>query len=201
MTATDAGTRRALGKVVVNRAMSLDGFIAGPGHTMDWVFDYTSPDSSAEVMGATGAMLAGRNTYDVGRRDAGKPSGDAYGGAWSGPTFVLTHRPPADDPSVTFLSGDIRAAVATGLTAADGRDLEVLGTSVAVQCFAHGLVDEIRVYLLPVLLGAGVPLFAPPQPARVELEPVSVTRSGPVTQLLFRVRKGQARQNRPAGGE
>ena len=28
------------GKVVVNRAMSLDGFIAGPGHTMDWIFDF-----------------------------------------------------------------------------------------------------------------------------------------------------------------
>ncbi len=62
MTATDAAASRAVGKVVVNRAMSLDGFIAGPGHAMDWVFDYTAPDTSAEVMGATGAMLAGRNT-------------------------------------------------------------------------------------------------------------------------------------------
>jgi dihydrofolate reductase len=177
------------GKVVVHRAMSLDGFIAGPGHAMDWVFDYTAPDTSAEVMGATGAMLAGRNTYDVGRRDAGKASGDAYGGAWSGPSFVLTHHPPADDESVTFLSGDIRAAVATALAAAKGKNLEVLGTSVAVQCFAHRLVDEVRVYILPVLLGAGVPLYAPPQPARVELEPVSSTLSGQVTQLLFRVRK------------
>ncbi len=102
---------------------------------------------------------------------------------------MLTHHPPGDDPSVTFLSGDIRAAVATGLAAANGRNLEVLGTSVAAQCFAHCLVDEIRVYLLPVLLGAGVPLFAPPQPARIELEPVSTTRSGQITQLLFRVRK------------
>jgi dihydrofolate reductase len=70
-----------------------------------------------------------------------------------------------------------------------GGNLEVLGTSVAVQGFAHGLVDEARVYLLPVLLGAGVPLFAPPRPARVELEPVTSTQSGLLTQLLFRVRK------------
>jgi len=75
------------GSVVVNRAMSLDGFIAGPSHSMDWIMSYVSPDEFPEVMAATGAMLAGRRTYEVGKRDAaaGKASGEAYGGAWSGP--------------------------------------------------------------------------------------------------------------------
>ncbi|MEA2229646.1 MAG: hypothetical protein QOF04_3276 [Solirubrobacteraceae bacterium] len=51
------------GQVVVNRAMSLfDGFIAGPGHTMDWIFDFLTPDAFPEVMAATGAMLIGRGT-------------------------------------------------------------------------------------------------------------------------------------------
>ena len=56
------------GKVVVNRAMSLDGFIAGPGDAMDWVFDYMSggvEDQFPEIMAATGAMLIGRRTYEV----------------------------------------------------------------------------------------------------------------------------------------
>ena len=78
------------GKVVVNRAMSLDGFVAGPDDSMDWVFEYATPDQVPDVMVATGAMLCGRRTYDVGQRDAGKLSGDAYGGLWSGPVFVLT---------------------------------------------------------------------------------------------------------------
>ena len=56
------------GKVVVNRAMSLDGFIAGPGHTMDWIFDFLTPDAFPEVMAATGAMLIGRGTYEVARQ-------------------------------------------------------------------------------------------------------------------------------------
>ena len=63
------------GKVVVNRSMSLDGFIAGPGHAMDWggFFDFVAPDEFPEIAAATGAMLVGRRTYEVGNRmDAGR---------------------------------------------------------------------------------------------------------------------------------
>jgi dihydrofolate reductase len=61
------------GKVVVNRAMSLDGFIAGPGDAMDWIFGSMGPvqQESPEIMAATGAMLVGRRTYEVGKRLAG----------------------------------------------------------------------------------------------------------------------------------
>jgi hypothetical protein len=55
------------GKVVVNRSMSLDGFIAGPGHAMDWVFDFVAPDEFPDIAAATGAMLIGRRTYEVGK--------------------------------------------------------------------------------------------------------------------------------------
>ena len=56
------------GNVVVNRSMSLDGFIAGPGDAMDWIFDFVAPDEFPEIAAATGAMLIGRRTYDVGNR-------------------------------------------------------------------------------------------------------------------------------------
>jgi dihydrofolate reductase len=174
------------GKVVVNRSMSLDGFIAGPGHAMDWIFDFMAPDAFPEVAAATGAMLIGRGTYEAARRmpDAGKD----YGGGWSGPVFVLTHRPPEPpDPADMFLTGDIGAAVATARSAAGGKNLEILGADVAGQCLQRGLVDEILVYVLPVLLGDGI-RFSPPGQARIDLEPVSSTRSGAVTILRFRVR-------------
>ena len=169
--------------------MSLDGFIAGPGHAMDWVFDYTVPDDFPEVVQATGAMLSGRNSYDVGERDSGKPSGEPYGGAWHGPMFVLTHRPPAApaDSAVTFLSGDIADAVATAGKAAGDKDLVVLGADVARECLERGLVDEILLLVLPVLLGSGVHLYESAKEARINLEPVSSTLSGAVTALRFRV--------------
>ena len=176
------------GNVVVQAAMSLDGFIAGPGHAMDWVFEYTAPDEFPEIVQATGAMLSGRHCYDVGQRDAGTPSGEAYGGAWHGPSFVLTHRPPPDaGPGVTFLSGDITAAVATARAAAAGKDLVVLGANVAAQCLRRGLIDEIFVFVLPVLLGGGTPLYAAADAGRVNLEPISSTQSGSVTALRYKV--------------
>ena len=182
----DTGTGN--GKVVVNRAMSLDGFTAGPGDAMDWIFDYMRggvEEQFPEIMAATGAMLIGRWTYEVGKRLAGEPGSEpAYDG---GPEFVLTHEPP--DPAVTFLTGDIGEAVATARSAAGGKNLEILGADVAGQCLRRGLVDEILVYVLPVLLGDGTRFFSSSGLARIDLEPVSVTPSGTVTILRFRVRK------------
>jgi dihydrofolate reductase len=183
------------GKVVVNRAMSLDGFVAGPDDSMDWVFEYATPDQESDVMAASGAMLCGRRTYDVGQRDAGKLSGDAYGGLWSGPVFVLTHRPPLTPPDDlhTFLSGDISAAVATARAAAGGKDVEVLGSDITRQCLQAGLVDEIYVLILPVVLGGGTPLVTGAGLDRVNLAPVSSLATGVVTAMRFRV-------ERPCGG-
>ncbi|MGP4111716.1 dihydrofolate reductase family protein [Streptomyces sp. 4N509B] len=178
---SDVGT--GSGRVVVNRAMSLDGFIAGPDHAMDWIFEYMTADTVPEVMAATGAMLIGRGTYEVGRRMADQDT--AYDG---GARFVLTHEPPDEpDPTVTFLTCDVEEAVATARGAAGGRNLEILGADVAAQCLRRGLVDEILVYVLPVLLGDGV-RFSPPGLGRIDLEPVSNTQSGAVTMLRFRVR-------------
>lgn len=180
------------GKVVVNRCMSLDGFIAGPGHTMDWgngraLADFVAPNDLAEIAAATGAMLVGRRTWEVGERmQAEEPGSVDY--PFSGPMFVLTHRPlERPVPEVRILSGEIGEAVATALDAAGGKNLELLGADVAGQCLQRGLVDEILVYVLPVLLGDGIP-FSSPGVARADLEPISSTRSGDATILRFRVR-------------
>ena len=181
------------GKVVVNRAMSLDGFIAGPGHAMDWgggrqLADFAAPDDFAEIAAATGAMLIGRRTWEVGERmEEDEPGSTDY--PFSGPLFVLTHRPPEPPaPEVTYLAGDIGEAVATALDAAGGKNLEILGADVAGQCLRRGLVDEILVYVMPVLLGDGI-RFSPPSLPRIDLEPVSSSRSRDVTILRFHVRK------------
>ena len=181
------------GKVVVNRSMSLDGFIAGPGDAMDWgggrpLAELVDPDDFAGVAAATGAMLVGRRTWDVGdKMEAEAPGSVDY--PFTGPMFLLTHRPlDPPDPAVTILAGDIGDAVATALAAAGDKNLEILGADVAAQCLQRGLVDEILVYVLPVLLGDGI-RFSPPDLPRIDLEPVSTTRSGSVSILRFRVRK------------
>jgi dihydrofolate reductase len=172
------------GKVVVNRAMSLDGFIAGPGHAMDWILEFLIDATNPDVMAATGAMLVGRGTYEVAKQMADEDT--TYDG---GPQFVLTHDPPDEpDPGVTFLTCDLAEAVATARNAAGGKNVEILGADLASQCLARGLVDEVLVYVLPVLLGDGIP-FATPGLGRIDLEPFGNTQSGTVTILRFRVRK------------
>jgi dihydrofolate reductase len=178
----------ATGKVVVNRAMSLDGFIAGPGDEMGWIRDLAPGQDAAEQAAATGAMLVGRRTWDVGARmKADEPGSTDY--PFTGPMFLLTHRPlETDDPAVTILSGDIGEAVATALDAAGGKNLEILGADVASQALRRGLVDEILVYLLPVVLGEGIP-FSPAGSVRVDLDPIGSKRSGAASILRFRVRR------------
>ena len=183
-----------MSKVVVNRSMSLDGFIACTGHAMDWggggrsLADFIAPEDLAEIAAATGSMLVGRRTWEVGARmEAEDPGRTDY--PFAGPIFLLSHRPlDPSVPGVTILSGDIGAAVATALDAAGGKNLEILGADAAGQALGRGLVDEILVYVLPVLLGDGI-RFSAPGLGRVDLVPVSSTRSRDATVLRFRVQK------------
>jgi dihydrofolate reductase len=169
--------------VLWHTTMSLDGFVAGPGDAMDWVFGYQDPNPAVdELLQTTGAVLAGRHTYDVATR-AGQP---LYGGAWTGPAFVLTHNPPAStDPAITFLTGGIRDAVATAVSAAGGKNVVLVGANLGQQSIAEGLVDEILIHLVPVLLGAGVRLYAGPQ---LNLQTLTVSQAGQTTNLRFSAR-------------
>jgi dihydrofolate reductase len=180
-----------MGIVRWHTTLSVDGFVAGPEDAMDWVFAHPGPiPEVVEVIARTGAILCGRRTYDVGRRPEQRPEAtEPFGGAWHGPQFVLTHRPPGQepDPSITFLSGDIADAVDTALGAAGGRDLLLLGADVARQCVERDLVDELLVHVVPILLGDGVRLFTR-RGAPVPLSPPTVTTTGPVTTLRFRLR-------------
>jgi dihydrofolate reductase len=173
--------------------MSLDGFIAGPGDTMDWIFNYSYPKEEIdEVIRTTGALLVGRRSYDVGRAENALPETQKpYGGAWSGPQFVLTHHPPdvSEDPTITFLVGDISEAVNHALSAAAGKNVVIIGASVARQCIDAGLIDEIFIHIVPILLGDGVPFFRRQGIARTELEMINLTQSGQITNLRFRVIK------------
>jgi dihydrofolate reductase len=86
---------------------------------------------------------------------------------------------------VTFAT-DLDAAVRRAKEAAGGRYVNVLGADVARQCVDAGLLDEVLVFVAPVLLGEGTPLFARPGGGRVRLEPLRPGDVGPA-RLWFRV--------------
>jgi dihydrofolate reductase len=170
--------------------MSLDGFITGPDDSMDFAFrsGLGQSEVAEEVMRATGAILAGRRWHDVAERKYGGSKG-IYGGRWTGPVFVLTHRPqdPSTDPSITFLSDGLERAVGIARDAAVGRNLEIFGASIAQQCLQAGLVDEIVVHLVPVLLGDGVRFYGGPAVREIGLERITLGEAGQLTDMRFRI--------------
>jgi dihydrofolate reductase len=177
-----------MSRVVWHITMSVDGYIAAPGDEMDWMGDYELESPvGAQVIGDTGAILAGRRWHDLaierwdGRRGI-------YGGHWRGPVFVITHHPPAEppDPEITFLSDGIDQAIATARRAAGPRDVGILGANTAHQAMAAGLVDEIVIHVVPLLLGGGIPLFGP-ELERVRLERLYLGQSRDTTDLRYRV--------------
>jgi dihydrofolate reductase len=167
----DTEPQTARGKVLWHFTMSLDGFVAGPNHSMDWMSGTSfRPGLIEEYAVTTGAVLGGRDGFDA------YPDVSAiYGGAWEGPVFVLTHHPEDAQPSrgVTFLSCDVAEAVRIGLEAADGKNLEVFSASIGRQLLERGLIDEIDLHIAPVLLGDGIRLYDNPGGVPVRLELVN----------------------------
>jgi dihydrofolate reductase len=185
-----SGSGRPTSRVLWHTVLSLDGFIAGPDDDMRWVFDFDDGGGGTvgEVVPSIGALLVGRRTQAV--EDKNQPG--FYGGAYSGPFFVLRHDPPSEPPVVKgvtgrFLDTGIEEAVSIARAEADGGDVVVLGANVARQCLEAGLLDEIIVHVAPVLLGDGVRFFECPGGAPVNLEPISSVAEGDTTVLHYRV--------------
>ena len=130
-----------------------------------------------------GAAVIGRRTFDLGVRPWG-------GTPWPGvPSFVVTHRTREDllgDIGGTFAFDGLEAAARRARDAAGDKDVLVLGAHVAGQLLRAGLLDEVRIHLVPLLLGEGTPLFAG---ERAELIPEGKPVTGAVTHLRYRVAK------------
>ncbi len=176
-------------KLLYSATMSLDGFIAGPGGDMSWLTPHLGPNPLVdEVVGRIGALLVGNRTFrgDDPYRGTSK-EGKPFGGGWSGPQFVLTHSvPDTPVPEVTFVD-DLAAGIAAAKAVAGGKHVNVLGASVARQCLEAGELDEILVFIAPVLLGDGVRLFDRPGGTDVRLERTRLTETSQATCLWLRV--------------
>jgi dihydrofolate reductase len=178
-----------MAKMLYSATMSLDGFIAGPGGDMSWLTEHIGPNPTVpEVIAKIGALLVGNRTFRGDDPHKGTPAeGKAFGGGWSGPQFVLTHNPPGtSEPDVTFV-GDLASGVAAAKAAAGDKYVNVLGANVAHQLIDAGLLDEMLIFIAPVLLGDGVRLFDRPGGTNVKLERLSLTEAPGATNVWLRV--------------
>jgi dihydrofolate reductase len=188
-----------MAKVIVGMTTSLDGFVADQSGSAARLYsDLAALRDTAYMRAAieeTGAVLMGKRTFEMG-------DPDSYVGNYEFqvPIFVLTHEPPRVAPkqdehlSFTFVTDGVESATAQATAAAGDKAVQVVGgASVARQLFRAGLVDELRVDVMPVLLGAGLRFLDDTDLEHVELEKIAVQEVGARTSLSFRVKKGRAR--------
>lgn len=162
-----------MSRVVYYAAMTLDGYIADLDENLEWLTKFDGPGYAGEAASegpmessykefyeGVGALVMGSKTYEF-----ILPYDWMYGDK---PTWVLTSRelPAIDGASgLRFSSGAVAEIHDEMIEAAGGRDLWVLGGgNVATQYVEAGLLDVLQVTIVPVVLGAGLPLFAGPVP-------------------------------------
>src|SRR5260370_40076455 len=122
-----------MAKVLYSAAMSLDGFIAGPGGDASWMTEYLGPNPTVdELVPRIGSLLVGNRTFRGDDPYKGtEKEGKAFGGAWAGPQFVLTHHPPDTPvPGVTFVA-DLASGLPPARAAAGGKEVHGPGAQTA----------------------------------------------------------------------
>jgi dihydrofolate reductase len=189
-----------MARVICDMSTSLDGYVTGPNDSRenpfgdgaemlhDWIFDAATDEDRAilqELLDGVGAVVMGRKSFDKNEGDGGWGDGGPVGKT---PCFVVTHHAPTrSHPSIyTFVIDGVVGAIEQAKRAAGDKVVGLHGASVMQQALPLGLVDEIRVHVIPVLLGGGTPLFATLTSA-ISLERTQVLVTPAATHLGFRV--------------
>ena len=174
-------------KTVFYSATSLDGFLADAQDSLEWLFvqaqDPAGPMNYDEFIAAIGAMVMGRRTYEWVVHHLHE-SGEPW--PYRIPVWVVSHAdlPPVPGADLRFAAGDVRPVHAALLEAAGERDVWVVGGGDLAGQFADaGLLDELVLYVAPVTLGAGRPLF----PRAYALDLLEVERNQDFICARFRV--------------
>jgi dihydrofolate reductase len=193
--------------VIADMSMSLDGFVAGPDDRIDEVFSWfmgdgevtinpkpDNPEFEMKVDEASAdeistwsnikALVIGRRTFDLAGGWGGKHPVDA-------PVWIPTHNPPDgwDEAPFTFVTEGVERAVELAAEEAGDGIVGVGGASTAQQALNAGLLDGVRVSLVPYLVGEGVPFFANLDGAPVKMRQAKVVEGNGVTHLQYEVER------------
>jgi dihydrofolate reductase len=170
-----------VGIVTADLSVSADGYAAGVNQSLDkpfgegiderlheWMFEHED-DHRAEIDAITeaDAYIMGRNMFSPGRGEW-----DLEWTGWWGPNppyhapvFVLTHHPRDSvamegGTTFTFVTEGIEAALDAARTAAGNGNVAIAGGPATInQYLAAGLIDELRLHIVPITVGAGERIF------------------------------------------
>ena len=185
-------------------AASLDGFIATTDDSLEWLFPLgdIADTSYPAFISDVGALAMGSSTYEWMLRHAvGADSKSQGPWPYQQPTWVFSSRslPPVPGADIRFVAGDVRPVHAEMVSAAEGKNVWLVGGGELVgQFYDHGLLDDLFVQVGSVTLGTGKPLLpraitSPPlrlvsvravgtgfAELHYEVPPIAMTHSGAV---------------------
>ena len=199
-----------MGHTIMGAVVSLDGFIADDGDDVGPLFDWygngdvewswteagedpcrttqASADFVKAVYPRIGAVVIGRRVFDLTDGWGGVPAAGDH-------VFVVTHTPPTDwehagAAPFTFVTDGVEAAIRQAReVAGPDRDVDVAAGQIGGQALRLGLIDQVVMNVVPVVFGAGRPVFAAMGPGdTVTLaNPSRVAQGDRVTHLLYDV--------------
>ena len=189
-----------MGLTICDMSVSLDGYVTGPNDSRenpfgdgarvlhDWIWDAATDEDRAilqDMLDSVGAIVMGRKSFDKNEGDGGWGEGGPVGDT---PCFVVTHHQPtrSHPPIFTFVTAGVVSAIEQAKQVTGEKVVGLHGATVMQQALPLGLVDEIRVHVIPVLLGGGTPLFAGLDSA-IGLERSRVVVTPAATHLTFQV--------------
>jgi dihydrofolate reductase len=187
-------------KIVLSMSVSLDGFFEGPNRELDWhLVDDEVHTHFNEVLGAMGAFLDGRVTYEL--MAEFWPTADAdpansgpmaeFARIWRDMPKIVYSRTLDSADWNTTVRHDVDPDEIRALQQEPGGDMAVGGADLAETFRRHDLIDEYRLYVHPVLLGRGRRLFGTTDaPSDLRLAEVRPFSNGVVLLRHERLRAG-----------
>mgnify|MGYP001059163917 CR=1 FL=1 len=174
--------------IILDLAVTLDGFIEGPNGEVDWCI--MDDDMNFEgFLASIDAIFYGRVSYNMwGNFQPGQNSSEAEKSVWSSvhskKKYVFSSK-PIDDSNATFITSDLPESVVE-IKHQEGKDIWLYGGAKLIKTFIDlNLIDIYRISVHPVVLGAGKPLFENlKQRINLRLAEVNKFRSG-VVQLVY----------------
>jgi dihydrofolate reductase len=177
-------------KIILAMSVSLDGYMAGPNGELDWqLVDEELHDHFNEQLRDMSAFLDGRVSYELMAAywptadedpEASRPVRE-FAEIWREMPKIVYSRTLESAGWHATIAREVVPAEIEKLKAEPGGDMAIGGANLAATFLRHDLVDEIRLYVNPIVLGAGQPLFKPAdKPINLHLADTHTFTSGVV---------------------
>ena len=187
-------------KIVLVVSVSLDGYIEGPNREIDWhTVDEELHQHFNDMLSEMGGFVSGRVTHELmagfwptaDQDPSSTPTMVEFAKIWRDmPKIVYSRTLEKADWNTTVVR-DVFPDEVMALKAQPGGDLTLSGADLAADFLRHDLIDEFRIYVHPVLIGRGKPLFSPSE-QKVSLRLVETRRFGNGVVLLHYERPVEA---------